>query len=360
MGCSETIASADNHKNSITDIEELHKIAVREGSTTYIDPATGFMVFTELAHLKRGKCCGNACRHCPYEWEGVKNLETSKHRRPKSQQKERESIQKRIDTMTLETSGKEHLVQIHDHDRKSRDSVKGGRTGGLLTHKNVPYTKTGDKGTSVLGTGERRPKDDVAFEAMGTVDELCSVVGLAHAELNAALDADEADDYGILIESLLDIMSRLFDIGSHIAKPPKKRKNSTGEEEIIFKADGVGGGFSIDHVDSLEDWIDTMTEELPELTSFILPTGGKVSAQFHVARTVCRRAERRILPLVDEGVCDPNAMRYLNRLSDFLFTAARWSNFCEGRDEVQYSRPKRSSKQRGRVVVNLKDNKSKD
>mmetsp|Transcript_2311 Transcript_2311/g.2794 ORF Transcript_2311/g.2794 Transcript_2311/m.2794 type:complete len:106 (-) Transcript_2311:57-374(-) len=100
-----------------------------------------------------------------------------------------------------------------------------------------------------------------------------------------------------------------------------------------------------------------MTEKLPELGSFVLPTGGKASAQLHVARCVCRRAERRTLPLVREGVCDPNVLQYLNRLSDFLFTAARWANFCEGKEEVQYRRYFRGAKQRGVVKVNLREEK---
>ena len=119
----------------------------------------------------------------------------------------------------------------------------------------------------------------------------------------------------------------------------------------------------------LEEWIDTMTDELPELTSFILPTGSIASAQLHVARTVCRRAERRMVPMVqDEQTVDPAALSYVNRLSDYFFTAARFVNYCEDRDEVQYRREVRldgdegdkdrrretNLLQRERVVVKLK------
>lgn len=205
---------------------------------------------------------------------------------------------------------------------------------------------------------------------MGTVDELCCVVGTVHAELMASTSDVDAKKYEELAEWLLDVMSRLFDCGSHIAKPPKLKSKSEEEDddddddesdsdaaddEPIFKSDGVGGGFDADHVERLEEWIDVMTDKLPELTSFILPTGGRASAQLHVARTVCRRAERRTVGLVQDGVCDPNVLRYLNRLSDFFFTAARWTNYCEGQEEIQYRRPLRGAKQRNRVQVSLRD-----
>jgi cob(I)alamin adenosyltransferase len=216
---------------------------------------------------------------------------------------ESNSQQEEPATTNIETSG----------ETPQRTSGKGGRHGGQYTKKNVPYTRKGDQGTSQLLTGERRSKADDAFEAMGTVDELCTVVGVAHAELLSV----DANIYGELPEWLLDVMSRLFDLGSHVAKPNK---------DGTFDADGVGGGFHQIHVDQLEDWIDFMTDELPELDSFILPTGGKAAAQLHVARTVFRRAERRVVELVNYQVCYPNGMRYLNRLSDFFFTAARWVN----------------------------------
>jgi len=265
------------------------------------------------------------------------------------------------------------------HKLNENQESKGGRHGGRYTTKNVPYTRSGDKGTSVLLTGERRTKDDDAFEAMGTVDELCSVVGVAHAELSR-IDSQICQpsgnnndsgvvDYGELNDWLLDIMSRLFDLGSHVAKPRKKNveednddtdDDNNDDDDTLFEADGVGGGFDKEHIDILEDWIDILTEVLPELTSFVLPTGGPASAQLHVARCVCRRAERRVLPLVRQGICDPNALQYLNRLSDFLFTAARWTNYCEGREEIQYMRHFRGAKQRGRVTISLRDEKKKD
>ena len=276
-------------------------------------------------------------------------------------------------------------------------------TAATTTSKNVPYTRGGDGGTSQLLSGERRSKCDCNFEALGTVDELCAVVGVAHAllvdRMSAPLPAttnnnkasSSSYEYGNLPTLLLEVMSRLFDIGSHVAKPrispppnhdsdcdvdgdgdgdgdsdvndsndldsgsnnisQKKKKNRT---ESKFVSNGIGDGFDPRHIDDLEAWIDAMTEELPELTSFILPTGATAAAQLHVARTTCRRAERRVVPLVvDEQTCDPNALRYLNRLSDFFFVAARWVNFCEGKDEIQYRRQGSNNTQRERVHRSL-------
>lgn len=325
----------DDADDVVVDIEDLHKRAVQANETTYKDPVTGYTVFTELAHLKRGVCCGNKCRHCPYGFENVRNGD---RREAKVKSGDKEGIKAYLDAI-----------------KKQKKVGRGGRHGGTLTRKNVPYTRTGDAGTSQLGTGERRMKDDDAFEAMGTVDELCSVVGVAHAELLAL----GPDKYGVLSDYLLDIMSRLFDIGSHVAKPRKVYDDDSDDDETEFSPDGVGGGFDASHIDDLEEWVDTFTEELPELFSFILPTGSKLAAQLHVARTVCRRAERRCIVLVDQKVCDPNALKYLNRLSDFFFSAARYANFKEGKPDLLYRLPHRGAKQRNRVAsLNSEEKKS--
>lgn len=233
--------------------------------------------------------------------------------------------------------------------------------GGDITDKNVPYTRNGDTGTSQLFTGERRSKEDAAFEAMGTVDELCCVVGVGYAELTSPDVAEERRAaYGELPDRLLEIMSRLFDVGSHIARPAPKDGKGDGvdneADDSKFSADGIGGGFDACHTIALEEWIDEMTNALPELTSFVLPTGSRASAQFHVARTVCRRAERRTVPLVHgEGTCDPRALAYLNRLSDFFFVAARYANRADGVEELQYRRESGKETQRKTVVVKLND-----
>lgn len=340
--------------SSLPDIEDLHEQTLLQGGKSYEDPATGFTVFTELFHLQRGKCCGNMCRHCPYGWE---NVSRSEERRPATAKSEdRASIKARL--QEIEDKQKEAKV---DKKRAFFKKRLGGTHGGRLTDKNVPYTKKGDQGTSQLLTGEKRSKSDQAFEAMGTVDELCSVVGVAHAFLMERSGTEQAAttngnhakkiDYGDLPEWLVQVMSRLFDAGSHVAKPARLPDIVDEDEEedtdsTRFQADGVGGGLDFQHVEALEDWIDTMTEPLPELRNFILPTGSVTAAQFHVCRTVCRRAERQVVPLVDMGVCDPNVLKYLNRLSDFLFVAARWCNYCQGTTEIEYRKAERRDKQR--------------
>jgi cob(I)alamin adenosyltransferase len=236
-----------------------------------------------------------------------------------------------------------------------------------LTKKNVPYTRGGDNGTSQLLTGERLSKADDSFEAMGTVDELCSLTGVVYAELQretAGTNILAEHDCSALKEWLLEIMSRLFDIGSHLAKPRRKRRkddeddsSSEEDEEPKFVADGIMEALIV-AIQQLEDWIDTMTEDLPELRSFILPTGTPTAAQLHIARTVCRRAERTMVPLVNNGIADPNALKFVNRLSDFFFAAARWVNYHHGLEEIQYRRPTRGAKQRGRVNVSLENEKT--
>jgi len=334
---------SSSHRPTMHDIEELHQLAVRQGLSTYTDPATGFMVFTEVAHLRRGKCCGNRCRHCPYGWKNVRQ----------------------------ETALSSHSIPVPSSSNKT-----GGRLGGKDTDKNVPYTRTGDTGMSALFTGERRLKTDACFEAMGTVDELCSVVGVAHALVREELK--DKSEGTFVNEWLLEIMSRLFDIGSHVAKPRRcssgesatrtlrtescstcSREPSDSEQEedkATFQADGVGGGFDVSHVEELEKWIDQVTEALPELTSFVLPTGTKAAAQMHVARTVCRRAERRVVHLVHNGVCDPRALHYLNRLSDFFFTLARWVNHVGKVEEIQYRKPTKGATHRDRFPLALDGN----
>ena len=374
---------------AMQDIEDLHSQAILKGQKSYEDSATGFTVFTELFHLERGTCCGNQCRHCPYGWTGVFNPSI---RRPSHViSGNPTSIQQRLQEIALcqqeaaaataaAAASAASVNNKNNHHEKPNNKKSGGTYGGRFTEKNVPYTRKGDSGTSQLLTGERRSKNDVSFEAMGTVDELCAVVGVAHALLleqtSTVTSRDSPDrstssnspvghvDYGNLPDWLLQIMSRLFDAGSHIAKPAKKPPLAASKDDddshadttatTRFQPDGVGGGLDIQHVEALEDWIDIMTEDLPELRNFILPTGSVVAAQFHVCRTVCRRAERHVVPMVQEGVCDPNVMKYLNRLSDFLFTAARWCNYCQNKPEIEYRRPDRRDKQRVATSRDLK------
>ncbi|CAC5416484.1 MMAB [Mytilus coruscus] len=183
------------------------------------------------------------------------------------------------------------------------------------------YTKTGDKGTSALYTGERRSKDDMIFSALGTTDELSSAIGIA---------AEYCTETNIPVtDRLHEVQCALQDLGSCIATP------HSYEFYLIFSME--------DHlydkyVTDLENWIDEYTAELPPLTNFILPSGGKSATHIHLARSICRRAERSLTPLIRAEEIGPEPLKYLNRLSDFLFTTARYAAMKEGREEIIYRR----------------------
>lgn len=182
------------------------------------------------------------------------------------------------------------------------------------------YTRTGDAGTSSLYTGERRPKTDDIFMALGDTDELNAFIGVAREHCTGAGNGLDAE--------LAEIQSRLLDVGSAIATPVTS-KSSTKIARVAF---------SEHHADDLETKIDAMDEELPPLKNFILPSGGLSSAHLHVARTVCRRAERRVTALVATETVDSSVSKYLNRLSDYLFVAARFAAMKDGKPEVIYQK----------------------
>ncbi|MCB9183113.1 MAG: cob(I)yrinic acid a,c-diamide adenosyltransferase [Flavobacteriales bacterium] len=163
------------------------------------------------------------------------------------------------------------------------------------------YTRTGDKGQTGLLGGTPVPKDDARIEAYGTVDELNSHVGMLRA-LSAPHHA----------ELLLGIQRTLFTIGSHLA-------SSSAEERERFKLPPITDA----DVTALEQEMDAMERDLEPLRSFILPGGHGAIAQAHICRTVCRRAERRVVSLSGEAAAEPELVRYLNRLSDLFFMLAR-------------------------------------
>jgi cob(I)alamin adenosyltransferase len=166
------------------------------------------------------------------------------------------------------------------------------------------YTKTGDKGNTSLIGGTKVPKNDIRIETYGTVDELNSWVGLINDQLH-----DEA-----LRFELKEIQDRLFTIGSLLAtdieKHPKMKLPGLDDSDILF----------------LEDRIDAMTAQLPEMKNFILPGGHATVSSIHITRCVCRRAERLAVNMQQhELFVDEKVIRYLNRLSDYLFTLARYA-----------------------------------
>jgi cob(I)alamin adenosyltransferase len=162
------------------------------------------------------------------------------------------------------------------------------------------YTKTGDKGqTSLLG-GSRVPKHHLRIESYGTIDELNSYIGLLRDQ---AINAKH-------IEVLLEIQDRLFTIGSYLASEPQKSKVKIpllNEEDVVF----------------LEKQIDELNDALPPMRSFILPGGHTTVSFCHIARCVCRRAERLVVHLSETETVSDTILRYLNRLSDYLFVLAR-------------------------------------
>lgn len=163
------------------------------------------------------------------------------------------------------------------------------------------YTKTGDKGQTSLIGGTRLPKHHIRIEAYGTVDELNSHIGLLR-------DVIEETATNALLVSIQD---RLFTIGSQLAADPAKNKMQL---PTIFEEDVV----------ALEKAIDTITEQVPEMKSFVLP-GGHVHVSYcHIARCVCRRAERAVLRLAETEAVEEIHAKYLNRLSDYLFMLSRW------------------------------------
>lgn len=178
--------------------------------------------------------------------------------------------------------------------------------------KSLVYTKTGDCGTTGLVGGTRVPKTHIRLEAYGTVDELNSNLGYLVANLTEKHD----------IDFLLDVQYKLFSIGSHLATDQEQRE--LHEVSIIDSAD----------VERIEREIDAADEILPPLNSFVLPGGSCCAAICHICRTVCRRAERRILSLSETCTIAPELLAYVNRLSDYLFVLSRKINFNEGKEEI--------------------------
>lgn len=179
------------------------------------------------------------------------------------------------------------------------------------------YTKTGDAGETGLFGGGRVGKDDPRVEAYGEVDELNAVLGLARAEGLGKMDA--------LTQSLQD---QLFTVGSILATP----KDSKAASHIPHVREAW--------ITAMEQAIDGFDTELPPLTNFILPGGSKAAAALHLARTICRRTERCVVPLHRMGLVDADVVVYLNRLSDLLFTMARYANLQAGVKDVPWVAPK--------------------
>jgi len=185
------------------------------------------------------------------------------------------------------------------------------------------YTRTGDKGQTRLVGGQKVRKDDGRIESYGTVDELNTVVGLVRMEL-ARSSADE-ESRGWLDGRIAEIQNDLFNLGSDLATKAEDRWETM---RLVEARD----------VKRLEDEIDVMNDILPPLKDFVLPGGGPVSGFLHQGRTVCRRAERRVIGLAAQEDINEQAVMYLNRLSDWLFVASRWVAKAMGEPEFLWDR----------------------
>ena len=188
---------------------------------------------------------------------------------------------------------------------------------------NRVYTRTGDEGETGLVGGSRVPKDSPSIHAFGTLDELNSFVGLARAEIPSGCGKSGPSELDDLSECLLWIQHKLFDVGAFLATPAgesREKKPSAGPGDVKM----------------LERTMDDWTVPLPELDSFLLPGGGKLGAWLHVCRAVCRRGEREICRLHATEAVDADVLRFVNRLSDFFFVAARHAARLLGESEVKW------------------------
>jgi len=181
------------------------------------------------------------------------------------------------------------------------------------------YTKGGDKGKTSLGRGERVAKHDARVEAYGTVDEANSVIGMARATVQRTIKNDAMRKHAD--EMLARIQNDLFDLGADLCTVMGKSKRGESALRILPTQTA-----------RLEREIDAMNGELGALTSFILPGGSEASAVLHLARTVARRAERRMTSLAAKKAVNPETIKYINRLSDHLFVLARRLNDNGGAD----------------------------
>ncbi|MGH3117860.1 MAG: cob(I)yrinic acid a,c-diamide adenosyltransferase [Gaiellales bacterium] len=175
------------------------------------------------------------------------------------------------------------------------------------------YTRTGDDGSTGLLGPERVLKNAPRVEAFGTLDEL-----------NAALGAVRSRDAERWLETeLVSLQSKLFNVGAEVA---------TTDPRMLDKLDRI----TEEDIGSLERWIDRLDAELPPLRQFVLPAGSRLATELHRARTVCRRAERRLVALQQQDEIEPRLVRYLNRLADLLFVMARWCNQRAGVPDMEW------------------------
>lgn len=182
--------------------------------------------------------------------------------------------------------------------------------------KSPLYTRTGDLGTTSLVDGSRVEKSHPRLEAYGTIDELNSWMGVIATDPGLPADCRPL---------IVDIQNRLFDLGAYLATPEPSDGQMPQTASLNQKT-----------ISDVECEIDRLDDAVPQLRQFVLPGGSQLSAWCHVARTVCRRAERHCISLAATAYVDPNAIRYVNRLSDYLFVLARYVNARAGIAELTW------------------------
>ena len=182
------------------------------------------------------------------------------------------------------------------------------------------YTKTGDNGTTALFGGTRVPKHHIRIDSYGTVDELNSYIGLIRDQ-----DIDKKSK-----ETLIEIQDNLFTLGAILATDPEKTILKNGKERLNIPK------ITEEDVLALEQHIDEMETNIPPMTHFVLPGGHTTVSYCHIARCVCRRAERLASALYEVSPFDERALKYLNRLSDYLFVLARKLSYDLGAEEVKW------------------------
>lgn len=179
------------------------------------------------------------------------------------------------------------------------------------------YTRTGDNGTTSLVGGERVRKDSLRLEAYGTLDEFSATLGCILSDPGCPEE---------IRGQLLEVQNMLFNLGCYLATSVKD-----GETPAV-------AGLGEEDTARLEGWIDALDEQTPKIRAFVLPGGCMLSARTHVARTVCRRSERRIISLAEAEYVSPALLEYINRLSDYLFILARYFNFLQGVEEIVWKK----------------------
>ena len=213
---------------------------------------------------------------------------------------------------TVKSRKQTYIVPALGGEPEQANFVPLGNERFFLRKNMAIYTKTGDRGKTSLFTGERVYKDSLRTDAYGIIDELNASIGVSISFIKNKK----------IIKLLLEIQNTLFYIGSYLA----------GNTSLVNEANLEG------KTKNLEEKIDEMTEKMPKLKNFILPGGGKSGSSLHLARTVARRAERKLISLSKKEELNPEVMKYVNRLSDFLFTTARFANHLEKRKDFVWKR----------------------